>query len=99
QIPDCTILMASSRNSSTISLKSRVLTQVEGSLQAAALPQDLFLQQSNGVNQLFRTRGASRNVHIHRDDLIDTLHQRVIVEDSARRGTGAHGDNPLGLGH
>src|ERR1700754_5084607 len=91
--------MADSSNSSTISLKLRVLTQVEGPLQAAALPQDLFLQQSDGVNQLLRTRGASRNVDIDRDDLIDALQYRVVVENSARRGAGAHGDDPFGLRH
>ncbi len=43
--------------------------------------------------------GQPGHVDVDRHDLIDTLHERVIVEDAADRRTRAHRDHPLGLGH
>src|SRR5699024_11570715 len=37
--------------------------------------------------------------HVHRDDVVDTLHDRVVVEHAAAGGTHTHRDDPLGFGH
>src|SRR6476661_1666798 len=47
-----------------------------------ALSHDLLLEQSDAVDQTFGPRRASRHVDIDRDDGIDALHHRVIVEDA-----------------
>jgi len=62
---------------------SESLFDVEGFEQAAGFAQNLFLQKGNGVDKLLRPWRASGNVHIDRNDLIDTLEQRVIVEHAA----------------
>jgi hypothetical protein len=45
------------------------------------------------------SRGASGDVHIHGQNLIDSLHDAVDVVHAARVGARTHGDDPLGLGH
>src|SRR5689334_24835073 len=47
----------------------------------------------------FGTRRTSGDVDIDRDDRVDPLHDRVVVEDVAGRGAGAHRDRPLRLRH
>ncbi len=64
-----------------------------------ALALDLLLQEHDPVHQAFRPRRAARDVDVHRDDRVDPLHHRVVVEDPAGRGAGAHRDGPLGLRH
>src|SRR6476661_6939436 len=64
-----------------------------------ALSHDLLLEQSNAVDETFGPRRASRYVDIDRDDRVDALDHRVVVEDPAGRGARAHGDGPLGLRH
>ena len=65
----------------------------------AAFGHDLVLQQRDRVDQLLRTRRTSGNVDIDRDDLVHALHERVVVEDAARRCARAHRDDPLRLRH
>ena len=59
---------------------------------------DLLLQERNGVDELLRPRGASRNIDVHWDHLIDG-NESVVREHAGRGGAGAHGDDPLGFGH
>ena len=60
---------------------------------------DLFVQRDDGVDQRFRTRRATRRVHVDGDDLIDALHDGVVVEHATGACTDPHGDDPLGLHH
>ncbi len=57
--------------------------EADGLLEAAPFPFDLLLKHQNGVEKLFGTRRAPGNVDIDRNDLIDTLHDGVIVENTA----------------
>ena len=59
------------------------LGEIQGLLDRAAFFLNFFLKQCDGVNQLFRTGRAPRNIDIDGDDLVDALHQRVILEDAA----------------
>src|SRR5450755_80424 len=72
---------------------------IQRALDRATLFLNLFLQQSDGVNQLLRPRRATRNVDVDGDHLIYTLHQSVIVEHPTRRRAGSHRDHPLGFWH
>src|SRR5271156_6483289 len=75
------------------------LSDIERALDGAALLLNFFLQQSDGVDQLLGPRRAAGNVYVDGDYLIHALHQRVIVEHSARSCTGSHRDYPFGFGH
>src|SRR5215218_2979979 len=57
------------------------------------------LDRHDPFDQRLGARGTSRNVHINRHELIDTLDRGVRVEHPAGAGTGAHADHPLGFGH
>src|SRR3954467_9471577 len=72
---------------------------VERPLDGAALGLNLLLQKGDGINQLLGTRRATRYINIYRYDLIDALHQRVIVKHAARGRTRPHGDYPLRFRH
>src|SRR5205085_6122303 len=56
---------------------------------------DLVVQPEDAVDQHLRSRGTPRNVHIHRDDLVHPLDQRVVVEDAPAGGAGPHRDDPF----
>ena len=60
---------------------------------------DLAGQLEHGVEEHLGARRAARQVDVHRDDVVAPLDDGVVVEDSARGGAGAHGDDPLRLGH
>jgi hypothetical protein len=60
---------------------------------------DLLLKQRDGIQQLLGPRRAPGHINVHRDDLIDTLHERVIIEHAPGGGAGAHGDDPFRLRH
>src|SRR6267378_1277410 len=72
---------------------------VADSLVGRALVLDLLLEHANAVDETLGARRATRNVHVNRNDRVDSLHHRVIVEHSASRGAGAHRDTPFGLRH
>src|SRR5438874_9041466 len=55
---------------------------------------DLLLQLEDAVDQRLGARRAAGHVDVYRYDLIDTLHDRVVVEHPAARGAGAHRDHP-----
>src|SRR5215469_11444495 len=75
------------------------LAKIEGALERTLVVLDLLLEQHNGVNKLLRTRRASGNVNVDWDPLIHALHERVVVEDTARGRAGTHRDDPLGFRH
>src|SRR6476660_1407147 len=58
---------------------------------------DLLLQLDDAVDQRFGARWATRHEDVHRHDLLDTLDDRVVVEDAADRGTGTHRDHVFRL--
>ncbi len=60
-----------------------MLCQIQRPLQGAALILDFFLQEGDGVKQLLRPGRAPRHVHVNGNHLIHSLHQSVVVEDSA----------------
>src|SRR5690606_4287804 len=60
---------------------------------------DLVVEGEYPVHQALRSRRAPRDVDVHRDDLVDTLDQGVVVEHATRRSTGTHRDDPLRVGH
>lgn len=66
------------------------LRHIQGFFNGAAFLLNLLLQQGDGVDQLLRTRRASGDVDVHWNDLVDTLHQGVVLEDSARRRARPH---------
>ena len=80
-------------------LREIVSIQIQSALEGTRFRIDLFLELQNRVQERFRAGGTPRNVYIHWNNLIATLHDRVIVEDAAGSGARAHGNDPLGLGH
>src|SRR6185369_8972829 len=76
-----------------------LLFEVQRTAERSTFLLDLFLQQRDRIDQLFRTRRASGNVNVDRNPLVHSLDESVVVEDSARSRTGAHGDDPLRLRH
>ena len=60
---------------------------------------DLLLQLHDAVDQGFGARRAARHVDVDRHHRVHALDDGVVVEDAAAGGAGAHGDDPLRLGH
>ena len=60
---------------------------------------DLLVQGEDGVQQRVRARRAAGRIDVDRDDLVDALDDRVVVEHAPRRGAHPHRDHPLRLGH
>src|SRR5579863_4572415 len=58
-----------------------------------------MLQFDQAVEHRLRPRRASGNIHMHRNDPIDSLQHGVVVVGAARTGAGAERDHPLGRGH
>src|SRR5256885_5583070 len=83
----------------TQSARPRLGIDIQCALDSTALRLNFLLQKSNGINQLLGTRRTAGHIYINRNDLIDALHQRVIVEYATRGGARAHRDHPLGFGH
>src|ERR1700681_2450331 len=73
--------------------------QIQSALEGTRFRIDLFLELQNRVQERFRAGGTPRNVYIHWNNLIATLHNGVIIEDTAGGGARTHGNDPLGLGH
>src|SRR5687768_2878207 len=59
-----------------------------------AVPQDLFLELEDAVDQPLRRRRATGDVDVDRDDLVDPLHHVVGTIEATRAGAGAHRDDP-----
>src|SRR5690348_1732319 len=85
--------------SQTHQLCGNCLADVQGALHGPTLLLDLVLEKIDGVDELLWPRRAAGNIDIHWDHLVYALDQGVVVEDAARRSTGAHRDYPLGFGH
>ncbi len=62
---------------------ANLLGQVQSPFEGSAFFLDFFLKERDGVDQLLRTRWASRNIDIDWDYLVHALDQSVIVEDAA----------------
>lgn len=60
---------------------------------------DDALDGHDAFDQLFGARRAAGDVDVDGDELVAALDDGVGVEDAAGAGAGAHGDDPLGLGH
>src|SRR3954465_15299157 len=60
---------------------------------------DLALELHDAVDQRLGAGRAAGREPGDRDDLVDALHQRVVVEDAADRGAGPHRDHVLRLWH
>src|SRR3954464_15700486 len=58
-----------------------------------------LMQPDDPLHQALGPRGAARDVDVDRQDLVDALEDRVVVEHAARARAGAHGDYPLRLQH
>src|ERR1700722_1611314 len=60
---------------------------------------NLVLQLEQRVKKIFRTRGASRDINICRDDLVDALQHRIRIKRPADRRARAHRDYPFWIRH
>ena len=58
-------------------------TCIQSLQQAARLAQNLLLQKRDRINELLGARRTPWNIHVHRNHLIDALHQRIIIENPA----------------
>src|SRR6185503_5526307 len=66
---------------------------------AHALAGHFALEHHNPVHEAFGTWRTAGYVDVHRDDAVDALYDRVVVEHAAGGGARAHRDAPLGLRH
>ena len=60
---------------------------------------DLLVQADDALHQRLGSRRAAGHVDVDRDDLVDALEHRVVVEHPARARARAHRDHPLRLEH
>src|SRR5438045_3608209 len=60
---------------------------------------NLFLKLDQSVKDHLRPRGASRYVHIHRQDCVDPHHGGVVVIETTRARTDSECNHPFGVGH
>jgi hypothetical protein len=60
---------------------------------------DHLMQRFDGMDQGLGRGRTTRRVHIVGHDLIDALHDRIVVEHATRAGADTHRDDPLGLHH
>src|SRR3990172_3970602 len=65
-----------------------------------ALLHDLLLAGHEGGHQRLPARRAAGHVDVHGNDLVHALEDGVVASvGAAVGGAGAHGDDPLGVGH
>src|SRR5215471_20264603 len=82
---------ATPRNASTVFALSidtrrvRIAQRYAGELRQLHLI-DLALQLDDAVDERLGARRATGHEHVDRHDLIDALHERVVVEHAADRG-------------
>src|SRR6185503_9717559 len=67
--------------------------------QTARFALNFLLKQCDGIEKLLRPWRTPGYIDIHRDHLIDPLHDRVVLKDAARGCASSHGNNPFGLWH
>ncbi len=60
---------------------------------------DLVVQLDDRVEQHLGAGRTPGQVDVDRDDVVDALDDRVVVEHAARAGAHAHRDDPLGVRH
>src|SRR5262245_43837619 len=60
---------------------------------------DLLLDLHDGVDDAFGPGRASGNVHVDRDEPVDSLDHGVVIENASAGRAGTHGDAPLRLRH
>src|SRR5688500_20311497 len=60
---------------------------------------DLALQLDDAVDQGLGPRRTAGHEHVDRHDLVDALHDRVVVEHATDRGTGTHRADVLRFRH
>src|SRR5699024_4799076 len=60
---------------------------------------DLIVQLVHGIDQHFGPRRAAGQIHVHRHDVVDSLHDGVVVEHAAAAGAHAHGQDVFGVDH
>src|SRR5215510_9799626 len=60
---------------------------------------DLPLELDDAVDERLGPRRAAGHEHVDGHDLIDALHERVVVEHAADRSAGAHRQHVFRLGH
>src|SRR5262245_61356469 len=72
---------------------------INAGLRAHPLLIDLALELNDAVDQRLWTRRTARHEDVNRHNLLDALHDGVVVEHTATAGAGAHRNNPLGFGH
>src|SRR5262245_40929205 len=70
-----------------------------GPVRAEVLVQDLVVQLEDCVEQHLWTGRTPGQVHVHRNDVVDTLHDRVVVEHAAAGRAYTHRQHPLRSGH
>jgi hypothetical protein len=75
------------------------LREVESALEGTFFGLDFFLELQNAEEHGFGAWRAAWDVNVHRDDLVATLHDGIVVEDAAGGGAGSHGNDPLGFWH
>ena len=68
-------------------------------LTPSLLPWICVVQLDDRVEQHLGPRRAAGQVDVDRDDVVDALDDRVVVEHAAGAGAHAHRDDPLGVGH
>src|SRR4051812_40086011 len=69
-------------------------------LVARTLVLDFLLEHHDAVDQALGAWRTARDVNVYWNDVVDSLHHGVVVEDAvARRGARAHRDAPFGLWH
>src|SRR3990172_3642211 len=60
---------------------------------------DTLLQLYQGIKEGVGSRRATGDINIYRKKLIYPLYHAVGIENPAAGSAGAHGHDPLGLGH
>ena len=75
------------------------LRELGGPLRAQRLVHDLGVDLEDRVHEHLGTRRAAGQVHVDGHDVVDALHDRVVVEHPAGAGAHAHREHPARLGH
>src|SRR4051794_21517809 len=70
------------------------LLDLAGAVDAELAVLDLVVQLEDRVDEHLRPRRAPGEVHVHRDDVVDALDDRVVVEHAARTRAHAHREHP-----
>ncbi len=67
----------------TVARCNRQLLGIQSLHQAARFALDLLLKKRNGVEKLFGSWRASRDIHVDRDYLVYSLHNGIVVKHPA----------------